>query len=109
MLFSKEAAINCLILASCYVGTRAIFFGQPILECRDWGTGRSCVPVGGNTTTSYGIVANPAIAFGICLSGLFNEGFDSWKAVYIYPVVPFLGAFLAFMFFEFVNVGSDIQ
>ena len=27
MLFSKEAAINCLILASAYVGTRAIWFG----------------------------------------------------------------------------------
>ena len=99
MLFSKEAAINCLILASCYVGTRAIFFGQPILVCN---AGVDCIEVGGNTTTSYGIVANPAIALGICLSGLFNEGFDSWKAVYIYPIVPFLGAFLAFMFFEFV-------
>ena len=102
MLFSKEAAINCLILASCYVGTRAIFFGQPIVVCRDTGTGKICAPVGGNTTSTYGIAANPAIALGICLSGLFNEGFDSWKAVYIYPVVPFLGAFLAFFFFEFV-------
>ena len=99
MLFSKEAAINCLILASCYVGTRAIFFGQPIRVCN---AGVPCYDEGGNPTTSYGIVANPAIALGICLSGLFNEGFDSWKAVYIYPIVPFLGAFLAFMFFEFV-------
>ena len=101
MLFSKEAAINCLILASCYVGTRAIFFGQPFIKTFP---GRDPVPIpaGSDPTTTYGIVANPAIALGICLSGLFNEGFDSWKAVYIYPVVPFLGAFLAFMFFEFV-------
>ena len=101
MLFSKEAAINCLILASCYVGTRAIFFGQPIMKCLP---GIPCFPLpeDSDPTTTYGIVANPAIALGICLSGLFNEGFDSWKAVYIYPVVPFLGAFLAFMFFEFV-------
>ena len=101
MLFSKEAAINCLILASCYVGTRAIFFGQPILVCL---SGIPCEPYPEltNATSSYGIVANPAIALGICLSGLFNEGFDSWKAVYIYPIVPFLGAFLAFLFFEFV-------
>ena len=102
MLFSKEAAINCLILSSCYVGTRAIFFGQPYKKCENWGTGHNCEEPLGHTTTTYGIVANPAVALGICLSGLFNEGFDSWRAVYIYPVVPFAGAFLAFMFFEFV-------
>ena len=53
-------------------------------------------------TSTYGIVANPAIAFGICLSGLFSDGFSAWSAVYLYPVVPFGGAFAAFLFFEFV-------
>jgi len=33
MLFSKEAAINCLILASAYVGTRAILFGEGLALC----------------------------------------------------------------------------
>jgi glycerol uptake facilitator-like aquaporin len=33
MLFSKEAAINCFILASCYVSARAIFFGQTSATC----------------------------------------------------------------------------
>ena len=102
MLFSKEAAINCLILASAYVGTRAIWFGQPLAICNpDWDP--TCIMASGNfATTTYGIVANPAIAFGICLSGLFSDGFSAWTAVYLYPVVPFLGAFLAFLFFEFV-------
>ena len=102
MLFSKEAAINCLILASCYVGTRAIWYGQATGTCYTNGNGdKVCTDVG-NPTTTYGIVANPAIALGICLSGLFNEGFSAWTAVYLYPVVPFVGAFLAFLFFEFV-------
>ena len=53
-------------------------------------------------TTTYGVVANPAIAFGLCMSALFNDGFEAWTAIYLYPVVPFAGAFLAFMFFELV-------
>lgn len=36
------------------------------------------------------------------MSPLFNDGFEAWTAVYLYPVVPFGGAFLAFMFFELV-------
>lgn len=66
--------------------------------------GKHCSPriPGLDAATTYGLVANPAIAFGLCMSALFNEGFEAWTAVYIYPVVPFGGAFLAFMFFEFV-------
>ena len=104
MLFSKEAAINCLILASCYVGSRAILFGQGRAHC--WinsDDDKECVNLDGyDATTTYGIVANPAIALGICLAGLFNEGFTAWTAVYLYPVVPFGGAFLAYIFFEFI-------
>lgn len=106
MLFSKEAAINCLILASAYVGTRAIWFGEGLATC--WTTvqgDKVCAPrpeTPFNAASTYGVVANPAIALGICLSGLFNEGFSAWTAVYLYPVVPFGGAFLAFMFFEFI-------
>lgn len=103
MLFSKEAAINCLILASCYVGTRAIWYGQPIAVCHtNANDDKVCNQLAGYATSTYGIVANPAIALGICLSGLFNQGFSAWYAVYLYPVVPFIGSFLAFLFFEFV-------
>ena len=104
MLFSKEAAINCLILASAYVGTRAIWFGEGIAYCwTNSNDDKECTNLLGiNAATTYGIVANPAVALGICLSGLFNEGFSAWTAVYLYPVVPFGGAFLAFMFFEFI-------
>lgn len=48
LLFSNEKAINCFILASSYVGARAMFAGQT----------RSA-------TLNYGAVANPAIAMGI--------------------------------------------
>ena len=99
MLFSKEAAINCLILASAYVGTRAIWFGQNVAVCNYINGDKYCA---GNAASTYGLVANPAIAFGICLSGLFSEGFTAWTAIYLYPVVPFGGAFCAFLFFEFV-------
>ena len=102
MLFSKEAAINCLILASCYVGTRAIWYGQPTATCSTNANGDKDCDYVGYATSTYGIVANPAIALGICLSGLFNQGFSAWYAVYLYPVVPFIGSFLAFLFFEFV-------
>lgn len=88
MLFSHEAAINCLIIASSYVGARAVFFGQAF---------------GGKpATTSYGAVMNPAIALGICFSGFFGDGWDSWKAIYLYPTVPFGGAVLAVIFYEFI-------
>ena len=54
LLFSNEKAINCFILASSYVGARAMFYGQA------------------RTATTYGAVANPAIALGLQMSGLMN-------------------------------------
>ena len=75
-----------LILASSYVGARSIFFGQTT----------------GGATLVYGAVANPAVAIGIQMSTLFNHGFSAWQAIYIYPTVPFGGAFLAVLFFELV-------
>ena len=83
--------MNCFIIASAYVGARAMFYGQV------YGTKEN-----GNATTSYGAVSNPAIALGLCLSGFLNEGWDSWKAIYIYPTVPFGGAILAVIFFELI-------
>jgi len=85
LLFSNEKAINCFILASSYVGARSMFVGQ-----------------GQAATLVYGAVANPAIAVGIQLATLINYGIKAWKAVYIYPLVPFGGAFLAVLFYELV-------
>lgn len=83
-LFSSDKVINCFILAASYVGARSIFYGQVA------------------TITSYGAVLNPATALGICMSNLFNDGFKAWKAIYLYPTVPFAGSFLAVLFFELV-------
>lgn len=83
--YSTEKAINCFIMACSYVGARAMFAGQ--LH---------------GATLHYGAIANPAIALGIQMSTLFNEGFSAWKALYLYPTVPFAGAFLAVLFYEMV-------
>lgn len=85
LLFSNEKAINCFILAASYVGSRAIFYGQAT-----------------TATLVYGAVMNPAVALGICLSSLFNDGFSAFKAIYLYPTVPFAGAIVAVFFYEFI-------
>ena len=36
------------------------------------------------------------------MSALFNDGFEAWTAVYLYPVVPFGGALLSVLFFELI-------
>ena len=85
LLFSNEKAINCFILAASYVGSRAMFFGQVAI-----------------TTANYGAVMNPAIAIGIQMSTLINNGFSAWEAIYLYPLVPFGAAFLSVLFYELV-------
>jgi len=87
LLFSNEKAINCFILAASYIGARSMFFGQE---------------TGSAGTSTYGAVMNPAIAIGIEMASLFSEGFDAWKAIYLYPTVPFGAAFLAVLFYELV-------
>lgn len=84
LLFSNESAINCFIIASSYIGSRAIFAGNTVLA------------------TNFGAVANPAIALGIQIAGLFDSGFESLKTMYIYPTVPFAGAILAVLFYELI-------
>ena len=88
MRLSKENTINCIITASAYVGARAVFYGDV---------------VGGKpATTTYGAVMNPAVALGIALSGFFGDGWDSWNAIYLYPTIPFGGAVLGVIFYEFI-------
>ena len=45
---------------------------------------------------------NPAVAMGIQMATLVNQGFDAWKAIYLYPTVPFAAAFLSVLFYELV-------
>lgn len=85
LLFSNEKAINCFILASAYVGARCMFYGQGV-----------------QATLVYGAVMNPAIAIGIQMSTLLNNGFEAWKAIYLYPTAPFAASFLAVLFYELV-------
>ena len=60
LLFSNEKAINCFIIAGSYVGSRAIFAGNTQLA------------------STYMGIGNPAIAFGICLAGIFTDGISSF-------------------------------
>lgn len=85
LLFSNEKAINCFIIASSYAGSRAIFGG-----------------ISGTATMNYGAVMNPAVAFGIQLSGLFGDGFESIEAIWLYPTIPFGGAILSVFFYELI-------
>lgn len=62
LYFSKEQAINCLIIASSYVASRAYFGGNFVNH-----TGISTL--GG--VTNYGACLNPAIALGIFLTSIF--------------------------------------
>ena len=36
------------------------------------------------------------------MASLFNLGFSAWRALYLYPTVPFAGALLAAFFYEFI-------
>lgn len=84
LLFSEEPAINCFILASSYVGARTMFYGNA------------------PEATSYGAVMNPAIAIGIQMSSLLNNGFSAWNSIYLYPTIPFGASFLAVLFYELI-------
>ena len=88
MLFSRERAINCFIIASSSVAARAMFYGQV------------------NTVTTFGAVLNPAIALGIMLGATFNGvNVGAGGAImiwFIYPLMPIAGSILSIVFFEFV-------
>jgi glycerol uptake facilitator protein len=81
-VFSKEKAINCFIIASAYIGSRSM--------------------LSANTFTASGAVLNPAIAIGTSFTQLFDRGTDGFQDVWIYGLLPFIGAVLAVLFHEFV-------
>jgi len=80
--FSKEKAINCFIIASSYVGCRAMLNGK--------------------TVTQSGAVLNPAIAIGTNFAMLFDKGGFMFNYVWIYAFFPLAGSVLAVIFHEFV-------
>ena len=80
--FSKEKAINCFIIASSYIGARAM--------------------LSGTTVTQSGAVLNPAIAIGTSLTMLFDKGPHYFKYVWVYSLFPLVGSVLAVVFHEFV-------
>ena len=85
MLFSNEKAINCFIIASSYVGSRCIFYGN-----------------GFAATLNFGAVMNPAVGLGLEIAGIFSKGGEAVKSLWIYPVMPFAGAILAVIFYELI-------
>jgi len=84
MHFSKEPAINCFIIASAYVGSRAVVNGTTM------------------TISTYGACMNPAVAIGIILASIFSQGGQALTYVWIYPVMPLAGSVLGILFYEFV-------
>ena len=88
MLFSRERAINCFIIASSYIAARAILNGD---------TGAVYA------ASSYGACLNPAIALGIFFGSLCNGqyGWNAFTTIWIYPVLPFAGSMLSLLFYEF--------
>ena len=62
LYFSKEQAINCLIIAASYIASRDFFGGGYI---NHFGASYG--------VTNYGACLNPAIALGIVLTSLFFE------------------------------------
>jgi glycerol uptake facilitator-like aquaporin len=88
MLFSKEKAINCFIIASSYIAAIAIFNGE-----------RNAI----SAASSYGACLNPAIALGIYFGALCNGayGWDAFTTIWIFPVMPLIGAVLSLLFYEF--------
>ena len=93
LYFSKEQAINCLIVAASYIASRDYFGG-----------GSAYMMV-----SSYGACLNPAIAIAITLTSIFWTPGDSLKWVWLYPVMPFVGAILAVIFYELVYKKTQLM
>merc|ERR1712216_515994 len=73
--YSEEKAMNCLVIASSYVGATML-------------AGRACVTIGEP-------LLNPFIALGLCI----------WSGKWSYPqyiFAPWAGAILALIFYELV-------
>ena len=100
LYFSKEQAINCLIIASSYIAARDFFGG---------GITNHYAPLLTYGVTNYGACLNPAIALGIFLTSLFFTPGQALKWVWLYPAMPFAGAILAVIFYELVYKKTQLM
>lgn len=87
--FSKDKVINCLIISSAYVSSRLMSGGKLV-------TRLMTVP-----NKYCGPLLNPALALGQMIIS-----FD-FKYIWIYFLMPFGGAALALVFYEYVFVRSQ--
>ena len=81
-MFSREKAINCFIIASSYIAARSMCAASHV--------------------TKSGACLNPAIAIGTTFAMLFDDGGFYFKWIWLYGGVPFGGAIVAVLFYEFV-------
>ena len=82
-VFSKEKAITCFIIASSYIGARAL--------------------CGGIIVTRSGACLNPAIGFGTSFTMLFDwTNKYGIELIWLYAAVPFGGSIIAIIFYELI-------
>jgi glycerol uptake facilitator-like aquaporin len=83
-VISSIETIHCFVLSASYIAARTI--------------------VCGNATriSTYPAILNPSFAIGIQIASWFTDFGEALKWIWLYPVMPFAGAVLAIVFFEFV-------
>ena len=94
--FSKDKSITCFLIAIAFVSSRAMFggaFGNTELACA-YGTG--------SFLGTYGTLANPAFAIAIWFMNITSSADAQADSLWLYPTFPFLGAFLALLFYELI-------
>ena len=90
--FSKEATINCFIIASSYVAARSIVNGVKL-----------------DLISSYGACLNPAVAVGISLNSVINNPGSTFSWFWIYWFMPFVGSILSIVFYRFVYMKTQLM
>ena len=92
--FSKEATINCFIIAASYIAARSIVNGATM-----------------TITANYGACLNPAVAVGITLNSILTAGQvgSTFKWFWIYWFLPFAGSAIAIIFYRFVYMKTQLM
>jgi glycerol uptake facilitator-like aquaporin len=91
MLFSREKAINCFIIACGYISARAMFNGTRSVNYFQ-------------RISLLGSCLNPGIALGIFFAALLDGsyGWDAFSSLWIYVCMPFVGSLISLLFYEFI-------
>lgn len=90
LYFSKETAINCLIISSSYIAARSIVNGV--------------VPI-----STFGACMNPAVAIGIALVSMVSDPVETFAWFWIYWFMPFLGSFISIVFYRYVYLRTQLM